>query len=410
VAAPRPATGRVTARRSLIGLAGVAIVVLAIFSASSIGTLLPGGAAAATPSPDGSEGGLASAQPTPPSSQSPGPTLQPTPVPPTPEPTPVTVPAPLTGLPVSEAAARQHPIAAMIDDHPDARPQSGFNRASVVWHAPAEGGVPRYMLVFQERLPDDLGPVRSARQYYVEWAAEWRALYVHAGGSPQAIATLRARGDGEWVYDADEFRWGGIYLFRATDRFAPHNVYTDGMHLRQLMDRLGAEDGPIEPAWSFRAERPVEQRPIGGRIRVHYKYNTVTYRYDRKTNRYVRSVDDGTNKAQVDRADGKIVAPKNVVILRMRFGPLLDSNPSKGRLEAENVGTGEAWVSSNGVTIKAEWRKAAPKAPTLLFNLDGTPLVLTAGQTFIQVLPLENAFEIDDGPAPVFVPPQHWDD
>lgn len=407
MSAPRPATGSSTARRSLISVLGVAIVVLAIFSASSIGTLLPGGAAAASTTPPPSEAAVAS--PTPHVTPAPTPIRSLVVPPPTPAP-PNTVPAPLTGLPVSEAAARQHPIAAMIDDHPDARPQSGFNKASVVWHAPAEGGVPRYMLVFQERLPTSLGPVRSARQYYVEWAAEWNALYVHAGGSPQAIRTLRARGQGQWVWDADEFRWGGLYLFRATDRFAPHNVYTDGEHLRRLMTRLGAEDGPIEAAWAFRPDRPREQRPIGGRIRVSYKYNTVTYRYETRTNRYIRYVDDGTNKPQIDRADGKVVAPKNVVILRMRFGPLSDSNPSKGRLEAQNVGRGEAWVSTNGVTFKAQWRKAAPKAPTRLFTLDGIPIVLTAGQTFVQVLPLENAFVIDDGPPPVLRPPQHWDE
>ncbi len=99
----------------------------------------------------------------------------------------------------------------MIDDQFDARPQSGFSAASVVWQAPAEGGIPRYMLVFQETIPGDVGPVRSARYYYIAWAAELRALYAHSGGSPQALATLRAQGRGQLVYNADEFRWGGSF-------------------------------------------------------------------------------------------------------------------------------------------------------------------------------------------------------
>lgn len=405
VAAPLPKKGRPTVRRFLFGVLGVAIVVLAAFSASSIGTLFPGNAAAASPSASAAPSVVAAASPSPSSTPIPSPSRTTIP-----EPTPVLVPAPLTGLPVTPEAAVLHPIAAMIDDHPDARPQSGFNAASVVWHAPAEGGVPRYMLIFQDRLPTALGPVRSARQYYIEWAAEWNAMYVHAGGSPQAIDTLIARGDGEWVWNADEFRWGGRYLWRAEDRFAPHNVYTDGEHLRQLLARLGARDGPIGPAWSFKPGRAPEQRPIGGQIRVHYKYNTVTYRYDAKTNRYIRSVDDGTDKPQVDRADGKVVAPRNVVILRMRFGPLNDGHPNKQRLEAQNIGKGEAWVATNGITVKAQWRKASATAPTRLFGLDGKPLVLTAGQTFIQVLPVENAFEIDDAPPPVWIPPTHWEE
>ena len=98
----------------------------------------------------------------------------------------------------------------MIDDHLDARPQSGFNAASVVWQAPAEGGIPRYMMIFQDQVPAAVGPVRSARYYYIAWAAEWRAVYAHAGGSPQALRDARTpKGHGQCVYNADEFRWGG---------------------------------------------------------------------------------------------------------------------------------------------------------------------------------------------------------
>jgi hypothetical protein len=93
---------------------------------------------------------------------SPGPT---TPLPsPTPAPPSSLVRAPLTGLLVTPAAARRHPIAVMIDDHLGARPQSGFNSAAIVWQAPAEGGIPRYMLVFQDTIPKAVGPIRSARE------------------------------------------------------------------------------------------------------------------------------------------------------------------------------------------------------------------------------------------------------
>ena len=157
-------------------------------------------------------------------SPSPSPTSTPTPTPvptPTPTPTPVLVPAPLTGRLVTERDAAQHPIAVMIDDAPAARPQSGFNAASVVWQAPAEGGIPRYMVIFQDTVPAEVGPVRSARYYYIGWAAEWNAVYGHVGGSPQAMATLRAKGSGQLVYNADEFRWGGTYYRRISDALRP---------------------------------------------------------------------------------------------------------------------------------------------------------------------------------------------
>ena len=387
-------------RRYLIGLIAVAIAALAILVASQIGTLFPGGAAAATgtPGPAGEPS---------PSNVAVEPSTTPTEPPPSPEPTPNVVPAPLTGVLVSPEAAAQHPIAVMIDDQFDARPQSGFNAASVVWHAPAEGGIPRYMLIFQEEIPEGIGPVRSARQYYVEWAAEWNATYVHHGGSPQALATLSARGSGQWVWNADGFRWSGgseaacaemrCYLWRTTDRFAPHNVYTDGRHLRRLTRRLGAADEPMDAAWTFGPDKAAELRPDGGVIKVYYPYELITYRYDPATNTYPRYI-DGSRKPQVDRADGQIVAPKNVVILRMAFGALNDGHPEKHRLEAHNIGKGEAWISTGGVTVKGEWRKKSATAPTRLFGPDGQPITLTVGQTFVQVIPMTYTFKIKDAP------------
>jgi hypothetical protein len=376
-------------RRYLIGLIAIAIVALAILVAAQIGTLFPSDAAAATGTPG------PATQPSPSSGAVLPSAAPPTAPPPTPEPTPVLVPGPLTGIPVSPKAAEQHPIAVMIDDQADARPQSGFNAASIVWHAPAESGIPRYMLIFQEQIPKDIGPVRSARQYYIEWAAEWNSLYVHAGGSPQAITTLYAKGNGQWVYNADEFRWGGRYLWRTTDRFAPHNVYTDGKHLRQLARRLGAKDEPMDAAWTFGPDKAAELRPDGGVIKVSYPYELITYRYDAATNTYPRYI-DGSKRPQVDRADGEVVAPKNVVILRMVFGALNDGHPDKHRLEAQNIGRGEAWISTGGVTVKGQWRKKSATAPTRLFGPDGEPITLTAGQTFVQVIATTYTFKIRD--------------
>lgn len=379
-------------RRVLITLIAVAVAGLAIAVAARVGTLGPGGAAAASTSPlpslatNSNEPGM-SVAPT----STPAP---PTVAPPTPEPL---VPAPLTGRLVTEEVAQQHPIAVMVDDHADARPQAGFNAASIVWQAPAEGGVPRYMMVFQDTIPDSVGPIRSARQYYIEWASELDAMYVHHGGSPQAKRTLMQHGNGGWVYNADGFRWEGRFVWRVTDRFAPHNVMTDGAHLRKLAKKIGADDGPIDPAWSFGPEAPAVERPTGGTIKIVYPYETIGYRYDSLNNRYVRYI-NGSKKPQVDVADGQVVAPKNVVILRMYFAPVL--NDTHDRLEARNVGKGEAWIATNGVTVKGTWRKASQTAPTLLFGPDGKPITLAVGQTFVQVIALSYNFQVKDGAMP----------
>ena len=393
-------TGGSAGRRALFALLGIAIATLGLVTVWRIGIFPPGPATAATSSP-----GPGATVPASPIVVAPTPTvLPPTDPPPTPIPTPETVPAPLTGLPVTPEAAIRRPIAVMVDDHPDARPQSGFNAAAIVWHAPAEGGVPRYMLVFQDQIPGEVGPVRSAREYYVEWAAELEAMYLHHGGSPGALATLSAKGSGQWVWNADGFRWEGRYLWRNPQQFAPHDLYTDGTAMRKLAARLGAVDEPVEAAWSFGAPGKPELRPDGGSITVTYPYATVTYRYDAATNRYQRYV-DGAKKPQIDPADGRVVAPTNVVILRMAFGPLNDGHPEKFRLEAHNVGKGVAWIASNGRTVKGTWQKKSLTAPTLLFGPDGRPFRLTAGQTFVQVLPLTDSLEMVAGTPTSWTPP-----
>jgi Protein of unknown function (DUF3048) N-terminal domain/Protein of unknown function (DUF3048) C-terminal domain len=396
-----------TLRRGLIGVIGLAIAGLGILVASQMGTLFPGGATAATSGPSPSP------------SAAPSPTVvavepSPSAVPPTePAPTgpppPTLVPAPLTGMLVTPDAAARHVIAVMVDDLSPARPQSGFNSASIVWHAPAEGGIPRYMMLFQDTIPGGVGPVRSSREYYVEWATEWRAMYVHAGGSPQALQTLRSKGHGQWVYNTDEFRWGSPFFWRVKDRFAPHNLYTDGKHLRALAKRVGANDKPIQPVWRFGPDAGPFDRPRGGSIRVDYPTEIITYRYDTTTNTYIRYI-TSPKKPQRDRVGGAIVAPKNVVILRMSFGPLNDGHPQKHRLEAKDVGKGVAYIATNGYTIKGQWRKASPTAPTKLFDQNGNPVTLTAGQTFVQVIALNYTFSIKAGQPPIWISPSRRDD
>lgn len=287
----------------------------------------------------------------------------------------------------------------MVDDQAGARPQSGLSSASVVWQAPAEGGIPRYMLLFSEGDPPAVGPVRSARQYYIAWASEWHALYVHGGGSPQALATLASQGSGQLVWNADEFRWGGgLYLWRIKTRFPPHNVYTDGQHLRALAARVGASDGSQAPIWQFGADAPLAQRPIGGTITVVYPYNTITYAYDRKSNTYVRGVTGA--KVETDATTKQVVAPKNVVVMYMHFGPLTNSPASKKRLEADLTGSGQAWISTNGRTIVGTWRKDTFDGPTRFFDASGNEVTLTVGQTFVQVVPTGSKITIVPGAEP----------
>ena len=306
------------------------------------------------------------------------------------------VPAPLTGRPSTPERARRAPIAVMIDDAAAARPQSGLTGADIVWHAPAEGGIPRYMAIFQSRMGTDIGPVRSARVYYVLWASELNAVYAHSGGSPKALALLDRYGQGEYVYDANEYRYGGGAFGRSGDRPAPHNVYTSAARMHRLGLRLGAEDRDIEPFFRFAPDAPLAERPEGGSIKIPYARNTITYRYDRETNSYPRAVSG--EKRQVDADSGVQVSPKNVVIMHVKF---IQTGDSKSRLEGDIVGSGKAEIATNGTIVRGTWRKDDDTAPTRFFDADGEPVVFTEGQTFIQVVPTDLKVTLTEGtPAP----------
>ena len=358
--------------------------------ASSVAVVTASPSAAA---PTDSAGPTDGASPSP--SDSPSPTESPSP---TPIPTPVLVPDPLDGVLVTPALAQRHVVAVMIDDQQDARPQSGLSQASVVWQAPAEGGIPRYVALFSEGNAPAIGPVRSSRLYFIAWAAEWNAVYAHVGGSPQALALLHsAQGKGSVVYDADEFRWSA-YLWRVKTRFAPHNVYTDTKHLVELTKRVGAKPSVAYKAhWQFAPDAPIDQRPVGGKISFAYGQNAISYAYDRTTNTYLRSV--SKEGKQIDAGTKVRIAPKNVIVMTMSFAPLNDGS-RHGRLEAQFTGSGTAWISTNGVTVKGTWKKAKLTAPTLFFGPGGKPVTLTAGQTFVNVLQIGSAVKITAGTPP----------
>jgi hypothetical protein len=217
---------------------------------------------------------------------------------------------------------------------------------------------------------------------------------VHAGGSPQALATLKKYGKGQYVYNADSYRWEGTYLLRNGKRVAPHNLYSDGKLLRSLASRVGAKAISAQPVWRFAPGVPAENRPAGARIDITYAYSKYAFRYDRATNTWVHYVE---GKKQVDAGDGKIVAPTNVVVMVVKFGRLNDGHPEKGRLEAQAIGSGRAWISTNGKVVTGKWRKSSITSPVRFYDKNGNAVTLSVGQTFVQVVPSAAAVKITSG-------------
>lgn len=142
--------------------------------------------------------------------------------------------SPLTGNEVGdEATTKREVTAIMIENSPDARPQSGLKDSGIVFEAIAEGGITRFLALYQEQQPGLIGPVRSVRPYYIDWAAPFDASIAHIGGSYNALQSA------QWtIKDIDQFFNAGAY-WRASDRYAPHNVYTSFERLNALNEQKG---------------------------------------------------------------------------------------------------------------------------------------------------------------------------
>ena len=324
----------------------------------------------------------------PPATRTPTATPAPTPTA-TPEPTPVPTPsgfAALDGMPADAAKANRLPIAVMIDDNVIARPQSGFNAASIVYQAPADGGEDRYMLVFHELDAPDIGPVRSGRPYFVYWAAEYRAGFAHFGGDEKTRFKVIPAATGKIMYDLDALAGAGGAFHRISSRDKPHNAYTSTADLWRTAGRRGAP--ATIPAGlatrPFKDDAPVAERPAKGSISVPYNRGAAGYTYDPATNSYLRSV---AGKAHKDAADGARVVARNVVVLFMRLSIDPESEPGYKRPVLDQIGDGTAWVFRDGKIIKGTWRKKDQGSVTRFYDKAGNEVSLNRGRIFIQVVP-----------------------
>jgi hypothetical protein len=383
-------------------LIAAAIVVVLVLGGGGFFLLSGSGSApgdtAALPSPSPSPSATATTAPT--ASASASPSASPSPSP-SPSPAPV-IYEDLSGIPTTAELAHRYPIAVMIDDSPAARQQAGLSFASIVWQAPAEGGIPRYMAVFQSGTPPRIGPVRSARLYFVRWAAEWTAVYLHAGGPPPLKSFLA--GSQKLVLDVN-----GRATSRVSFRAAPHNVYTDGKRLRTFAERskrATSERLPYDPAAPGRLQPFRDAAPEADRgadastIRVTYTSERVDYRYHRASNTWLRAVDGRKQHdalATANRGSGTVgtgprIAPTTVVVMvvPIRRSASIEG-PALGRLEADSIGTNVAWVFADGRVTKGTWRKRTPTDRTRFLDAGGHEIAFPRGQIFIQVVPTASA-------------------
>lgn len=287
--------------------------------------------------------------------------------------------SPLTGALVpDEATTKRHVTAIMIENSPDARPQSGLKDAGVIFEAVAEGGITRFIALYQEGRPGLIGPVRSVRPYYVEWAAGFDPATVHIGGSARALQMIRS---GSYGVDLDQFFNAGSF-WRATDRYAPHNVYTNF----DKLDALATSKGKTTSTFTF-AERVDEKKvatPNATAINIGVSSGVfnVDYSYDAASNSYLRKQG---GELHTDREGGQL-QPKVVIAMRVSMSLGFEDG---NREQITTIGSGQAYIFQNGTVQEVTWSKAAAGSPLVFSGADGKPVPLVRGQTWVTALASE---------------------
>lgn len=299
-------------------------------------------------------------------------------------PAPKTVASTLTGLQVDPSVNSSQVTAVMIENSIDARPQSGLDQAGVVFEALAEGGVTRFMALYQDTQSDYLGPVRSARPYYIQWLLGFDAAYAHVGGSPDALSDVTS-----WhVKDLNQFYNANAY-HRISTRYAPHNVYTSTAALNQLETSKGFTKSSYT-GFVRKAKEEPSKAPTATSIDINFSgpYYDTHYDYDAATNTYKRN-EDGAPHMEVHGDGSKVqIAPKVVVaMVTPRQNGALDSSGAYYSDYAA-IGNGQVIIFQDGLVQTGTWAKASSTDQIKFTNANGQPLALNPGQTWIAATPL----------------------
>lgn len=286
----------------------------------------------------------------------------------------------LDGVFVASGTEALPTFAIAIDGHVDARPTAGLSKANLVFNMPVEGGITRYLAVYDaSSTVDMIGPVRSARPYCVELADALGSVYGHVGGSPDALKDIK---NAKNFRDLNEY-FNSKYYWRSNKKLAPHNTYTRIDILNEAFIENQWKPGNIT-SWKYKEDdtldgtasttvRGAQDGPVlayGGAYRVKWEY-------DREENRYIRKL-GGSH--QID-ADGSAILAKNIAVISMPAKVLDD----QGRLSLQTIGRGKAVLYRDGRVFDGVWRRLAGRS-FVFETIEGSDLLFNRGTTWIEII------------------------
>lgn len=256
-----------------------------------------------------------------------------------------------------------------LEDNLDAaRPQTGLGEAGVVYEMEAEARITRFMALFAGDQPSVVGPVRSARSYYLQICKEWDAIYAHVGGSKDAVSNIKSWG----IKDLDQFQNGGEY-WRDNSRNAPHNVYLN------VEEAASGKEAGLQPHWQF--EDPSQDDADINKFSFSYRSGyQVTYEFSEGEKNYLRYINGSPHS---DRESGEQIAVTNVVL---QYASHQDRNDGTGCIDIQVIGSGSAEYFLAGQYQQGSWQKDSMDSPTRFFDADGQEVIFARGNTWIQLL------------------------
>ena len=267
----------------------------------------------------------------------------------------------------------------MIENSADAWPLTGLDEAFLIIEAPVEGNIPRFIAFYSEEAEaDKVGPVRSARPYYLDWASEFGAVYAHVGGSPEALEKLKTLP----IYDLNEF-FQGEYFWRDNRRYAPHNAYTSLAELTQSLLELEPEEASYE-AWKFKPSN--QSKCVIGETCLNAElawgggstYN-VSLLYEMETNKYLR--------AESESSIGPKIWANNVVVMATDISVI----DNVGRRALRTLGEGDALIFQDGTMILGKWKKPTVTERLRFYDDADQEILFNVGNTVIEVVPALSA-------------------
>lgn len=299
----------------------------------------------------------------------------------------------LDGALTSEDLANRHPLAVIVENHPDARPQAGLDKASIVYEAIAEGGITRFMAVFGENDAEKVGPIRSARTYYVDWAHGLDAFFAHVGGNMDALDKINAEG----IFDLDQFKYPGPYQREYTSGIATeHTMFSNTAKLWDQAVKNGYSQANNFNRYKFKdepAETEKSALPESQKINITFSNSTynVYFEYDKATNTYKRYYENG--KPHVDKITKKQIEVKNLIVMDVKRKPTVTRINEPG-YDMTTIGSGNAKIFIDGKMIEGTWKKTSKSDRELFYDSDGNEIIFNRGQFWIAAVPPENGLGV----------------